>query len=393
MLLARKGRRVLLVDRAVFPSDAISTHIVQPLAAAALKRWQLLDRLAGTGCPPIHSYAFDFGTFTIAGAPGTTDAPSAYCPRRTVLDKLLLDAAAEAGAEVREGFTVDELLIDDGVVTGVKGRSKHGSRVTERAHVVVGADGRHSVVASVVRPEQYNEKPPLEACYYTYWSNLPMDGRFEIYVRHNRGFGAAQTHDGLTMVIAGWPYVEFAANKVDIEGNYLRTLGLVPAFAERLRNAKREARIAGAAVPNFFRKPYGPGWALVGDAGYCKDPITAQGINDAFRDAERCAEALDEALSGVRSFEDAMAAYQHARDAQVLAMYELTCGLASLAPPPPEMQALLRAIHGNEKAMDGFAQMNAGTISPASFLSPENVGAVMEAARPRAGAFTSNRSG
>lgn len=391
MLLARRGHRVLLVDRAVFPSDTISTHILHPLAAAALKRWHLLDRLAGTGCPPIHSYAFDFGTLTISGAPGTADAPFAYCPRRTVLDKLLLDAAAEAGAEVREGFTVDELLSDDGVVTGVDGHSKDGSRAAERARVVVGADGRRSVVASAVRPEQYNEKPPLEACYYTYWSNLPTDGRFEIYIRHNRGFAAAQTHDGLTMVIAGWPYAEFAANKADIEGNYLSTLGLVPAFAERLRNAKREARIAGAAVPNFFRKPYGPGWALVGDAGYSKDPITAQGINDAFRDAELCAGALDEALTGVRSFEDAMAAYRSARDAQVLAMYEFTCGLASLAPPPPEMQALLRAIHGDAKAMDGFAQMNAGTISPASFLSPENVSAVMEAARSRADAFAPNR--
>ena len=104
MLLARKGYRVLLVDRATFPSDTVSTHIVQPLGVAALARWGLLDRLVATGCPPIDTYAFDFGPFTIAGAPGTATAPVAYCPRRTVLDKLLVDAAAEAGAEVREGF-------------------------------------------------------------------------------------------------------------------------------------------------------------------------------------------------------------------------------------------------------------------------------------------------
>src|SRR5918993_2826973 len=108
MLLARKGYRVLLVDRATFPSDTISTHVVQPLAAAALGRWGLLDRLSATGCPPIHTYTFDFGPVTISGAPGTTAAPVAYCPRRTVLDKLLLDAAAAAGAEVREGFVVEE---------------------------------------------------------------------------------------------------------------------------------------------------------------------------------------------------------------------------------------------------------------------------------------------
>ncbi len=106
MLLARKGHRVLVVDRATFPSDTISTHVLQPLAAAALSRWGLLARLAATGCPPIHTYSFDFGPFTLSGAPGTTEAPVAYCPRRTVLDKLLVDAAAEEGVEIREGFTV-----------------------------------------------------------------------------------------------------------------------------------------------------------------------------------------------------------------------------------------------------------------------------------------------
>ena len=142
---------------------------------------------------------------------------------------------------------------------------------------------------------------------------------------------------------------------------------LAPEFAERVRGAKREAPLAGATVPNFFRKPYGPGWALVGDAGYNKDPITAQGINDAFRDAERCAVALDEAFTGVRSFDEAMGAYQRDRDEHVLPMYEFTCQLATLEPPPPEMQQMLGAIRGNQKAMDAFAQMNAGTISPPEF--------------------------
>ena len=131
MLLARKGYRVLVVDRATFPSDTVSSHVVHPLGAAALARWGLLDRLTATGCPPIHTYAFDFGPFTLAGSPGTTDAPVAYCARRTVLDKLLVDAAAEAGAEIREGFTVEELLIEDGRVVGIKGRSKGGETVTE----------------------------------------------------------------------------------------------------------------------------------------------------------------------------------------------------------------------------------------------------------------------
>jgi 2-polyprenyl-6-methoxyphenol hydroxylase-like FAD-dependent oxidoreductase len=377
MLLARKGYRVLVVDRATFPSDTVSTHVVHPLAVAALARWGLLPRLAATGCPPIDTYAFDFGPVTIAGTPGTEASPVAYCPRRTILDKLLVDAAAEAGAEIREGFAVEELLMDNGRVLGIKGRSKDGGAVTERAAVVIGADGRHSFVAQAVRPDQYNEKPPLQAAYYTYWSGLPMRGRFEIYIRPNRGCAAVETHDGLTLVIAGWPYAEFAANKKDIEGNYLAVLGLAPGFAERLRGARREARFAGAAVPNFFRKPYGPGWALVGDAGYNKDFITAQGIADAFRDAELCAGALHEALSGARSFDDAMQAYQSTRDGHVLAMYEFTCQFAAFTPPSSEMQQFFAAVHGNQDAMDGFARVFAGVTSPAEYFSSEHVGSII----------------
>jgi 2-polyprenyl-6-methoxyphenol hydroxylase-like FAD-dependent oxidoreductase len=379
MLLAQKGYRVLVVDRATFPSDTISTHVVQPLAVAALARWGLQDRLAETGCPPIHTYTYDFGPFTISGAPGISAAPVAYCARRTVLDKLLVDAAALSGAEIRENFTVEEVLIEDGRVVGIKGRTTSGQAITERARLIIGADGRFSVVANAVRPEQYHEKPVLLAAYYTYWSDLPIDGRFDTYIRPHRGFAVAPTHDGLTLIVGGWPYAEFEANKKDVEGTFLRMLDLAPEFAERVRGATRVAPFAGAAVTNYFRKPYGPGWALVGDAGYNKDPITAQGISDAFRDAELCATAADQALTGTRSFEDAMGDYQHTRDQHVRPIYEFTCQLALLEPPPPEMQQLFGAIHGNQTAMDGFAQMNAGTISPAAFLSAENIGAIMAA--------------
>jgi 2-polyprenyl-6-methoxyphenol hydroxylase-like FAD-dependent oxidoreductase len=369
MLLARKGYRVLVVDRATFPSDTISTHMSHPRAVAALERWGLLERLRRTGCPPIHTYTFDFGPFTIAGVPGTPDSPVAYCPRRTVLDKLLVDAASEAGAEIREGFTVEEVLIEGDRVSGIKGRSRSGGVTTERARVVVGADGRYSVVAEAVRPAHYNEKPQLLSAYYTYWSNLPIDGRFDTYIRPYRGFALAPTNDGLTITVGGWPYSEFEANKKDVEGNFLKLFDLVPELAERVRGATREAPFAGAAVLNYFRKPFGPGWVLVGDAGYNRDPITAQGINDAFRDAEQCATALDRAFSGAEKFDTAMVAYQQGRDEQVQSMYEFTCQLATLDPPPQEMQQLFASIAGNQNAMDRFVQMNAGTISPAEFFS------------------------
>ena len=380
MLLARKGYRVLAVDRATFPSDTVSTHILHPLGVAALSRWGLLDRLTATGCPPIHTYTYDFGPFTIAGAPGTREAPVGYCPRRTVLDKLLVDAAAQSGAEIREGFTVEEILIEDDRVVGIKGHSKDGKSTTERARVVIGADGLRSSVAEAVRPDRYDEKPILLAAYYSYWSGLPMDGRFETYIRDKRGYAVAPTHDDLTMIIAGWPYAEFVENKKDIEGNVLKTIALAPTFADRLRGAKRETRFVGAAVPNYFRKPYGPGWALVGDAGYNRDFITGQGMMDAFLDAELCVAALDKAMSGALTFDAAMSNYQGARDARVKAMYEFTCNLATLDPPPPETQQLFAAIHGNRMAMDAFVQMNAGTISPAEFFAPENVSAITAAA-------------
>jgi 2-polyprenyl-6-methoxyphenol hydroxylase-like FAD-dependent oxidoreductase len=372
MLLARRGYRVLLVDRATFPSDTISTHIAHPRAVAALSRWGLLDRLVASGCPPIDTYSFDFGPFTLEGSPGTKDAAVAYCPRRTVLDKLLRDAAAEAGAEVREGFGVDNVLIEDGRVIGIR-----SGGVAEHARLVIGADGRNSVVAETVGASRYDERAPLLAIYFAYWSGLPMRGRFETYIRNKRGFAAADTNDGLTMIVGGWPQSEFAEMKRDIEGNFERMLELAPEFAERVRGAKRETRFAGAVTPNFFRTPFGPGWALAGDAGFIKDPITAQGILDAFRDAEGCATAADDALSGRRSLEAAMGAYQQARDADVAAMYDFTYMLAALEPPPPDLQRLLGAVHGNRQAMDQFAQVNAGTLSPAAFFAPQNVDAIM----------------
>jgi flavin-dependent dehydrogenase len=372
MLLARVGYRVLVVDRATFPSDTVSTHLIHPPGVAALRRWGLLDRVIATGCPPIHTYSFDFGPFTLSGRPGTNDTPVAYGPRRIVLDKLLVDAAAEAGVEVRERFSVTGVLFEDGRVAGIRGHSRDGRSVTERARVVVGADGLHSLVAHAVGSDQYYEKPRLQCSYYTYFSGLPMDGRFEAYVRPGRGFGVLPTNDDLTLVIAGWPIAEFEANKSDVEGNYLKVFDLVPAFAERIRGAHREARIVGMAVPNFFRKPFGPGWALVGDAGYTRDFITAQGITDAFRDAELCARALDETLSGACSFEAAMSRYQSARDQHVVPMYEFTAQLAMLEPAPPELARLLQAAHGNPEAMDAFARVNAGVMSPAEFFSEEN---------------------
>ena len=381
MLLARRGYRVLLLDRDRFPSDTISTHMIHPPGVAQLRAWRLLDRLTATGCPPITTYTFDFGDFTIAGRPQPAPDGSAlaYAPRRTILDQLLVDAAVEAGADFRETFTVEQLLLDEGRVTGIRGHSRGGAPVEERARVVIGADGRHSLVARTMQPAHYHDRPTLQCGYYTYWSNLPVES-FAIYARDRRGWGAFPTHDGLTLLVVGWPYAEFEANRKDPEKAYLDSLAQAPEFAARVREARREEPYRGGMVSNYFRTPFGPGWALVGDAGYNKDPITAFGISDAFRDAERVAGALHDWLSGARPFNEAMSAYQQARDAESLPMYELTCNLATLDAPPPEFQALLAAVARQPAAQDQFASLMAGTLPVPAFFSPDNVNRIFASA-------------
>ena len=375
MLMARRGYRTLVVDRATFPSDTVSTHVIHPPGAAALRRWGLLDQVTATGCPPVGRYSFDFGPIALAGAPGSAESPFAYAPRRTLLDKILVDAAAAAGAEVREGFTVEEVLVSDGRVTGVRGHDQGGASVVERARVVVGADGRNSAVAKAVRPAQYEDRPPLTVGYYSYWSNLPTD-TFEAYSRPGRGWAVCPTNDDLTLVIGGWPHAELAEHRDHVEAELMATFELSPAFAERIRDAKREERLVGASVPNYFRAPYGPGWALVGDAGYSRDFITAQGITDAFLDAEGCAGALDAALAGALPYDEAMAGQHSARDSRAMPVYQMTLQIASLQPPDEQMAGLVTAMAGNQEAMDAFARLNSGITSPAAFFAPENLGRI-----------------
>jgi len=383
MLLARQGHRVLLLDKAAFPSDTMSTHLVHPPGVAALERWGLLDRLVATGCPRVETYSFDFGPLTIAGHPQPADGFAyGYCPRRNVLDQLLVEAAVEAGAELREHFTVDELVFSDGTVTGVRGHAQGGAPGTEHARMVIGADGRHSRVAKEAQAEQYNERRSHMAMYYAYWSDLPSVG-FETTIRteSRRGWAAIPTHDDLTVMPFGWPVEEFHANRSDIEGNLFAALELAPEFAERVHGATRESRYVGSAeLPGYLRTPYGAGWALVGDAGYHKNPITAMGINDAFRDAELLAGALDDAFSGRRPYDEAMADYQRTRDRDALPVYEFTDDFAQLRPPPPETQQLLGAMRGNQEAMDGFVSVQAHTLPAPAFFAPDNIARIMAAA-------------
>ena len=163
---------------------------------------------------------------------------------------------------------------------------------------------------------------------------------------------------------------------------FLETLELAPRFAERVRQGTREERFTGTAeLLNFFRKPHGRGWALVGDAAYHKDPITAQGISDAFRDADLLAEAVDASLSGRRPVEEAMGGYEQRRNAAALPTYEFTCQLAMLEPPSADMQQLFASLRGNQADTDRFMGILAGTTSIPEFFAAENVGRIMAAAQ------------
>jgi 2-polyprenyl-6-methoxyphenol hydroxylase-like FAD-dependent oxidoreductase len=254
--------------------------------------------------------------------------------------------------------------------------------VTERAQIVIGADGLRSFVARSVQAPSYNARPALTCAYYSYWSDLPLAGA-ELYPRPNQMIAVGPTNDNLSSITIIWPSAAFHKVRADIEGSVMQALDLVPSLAERVRNAKRAERFVGTAdLPFFFRKPYGPGWALVGDAGYHKDPITAQGITDAFRDADLLAEAIGAGLSGQRPLDAALAGYEQQRNAAAMPLYDFTYQLAGLAPPPPEMQQLFAALRDNQEQTNRFFGLIAGTVPFSEFFAPENLERIMGAAAP-----------
>ena len=375
MLLARKGYRILLLDKAAFPSDTLSTHHIHQPVVAHLKRWGLIEKLRASNCPPTLQIKFDVGPFALVGTPAPADGNAeAYAPRRRVLDKILVDAAVEAGAELRERFTVDELTTDGASITGIRGHDANGSTVTESARIVIGADGARSFVAEAVNAPIYFDRGMLTCNYYSYWSGVPHEG-VELYPREGRTIVVDKTNDGLSMICIVFPKEEFNRVRSNIEGEYLYAIKEnAPGLFERVKNGRREERFAGTGfLPNFFRKPYGKGWALVGDAGYVKDPILAQGITNSFSHAEMLAAALDVGFSGRRPMCEALGHYEHTRNDEVVDMFEHNTQLARLQPPPPEMVSLMNGLQGDPVEIGRFLGTVAGTVSLREFFSAGNI--------------------
>jgi 2-polyprenyl-6-methoxyphenol hydroxylase-like FAD-dependent oxidoreductase len=339
MLLTRQGHKVLLVDRDTFPSDIMSTHYIHLPGKVRLARWGLLDRLMATGCPPIPQNHLHMGEMEFAPpAPPMPDGldAKALCPRRYILDKILCDAAIEAGAEFRAGVSVRELIWGGDRVAGIRGHDKDGNAVEEHANITIGADGLHSIVARQVKPEEYDTIPSLTFAYYTYWSGVSDPDMHIYFFEDAQGVLVFPTHDGRHCIGVGGRIEHFETFRKDIEGNYMTMIDRVPSLALELRAGKREERWMGTRdQPNYFRKPYGPGWALVGDAGYHRDFLTGLGITDAFRDAEYVAEAAHQGLSGARPMDEAMADYQRRRDAVAKPLYEFTTKMAGGVEPNP----------------------------------------------------------
>jgi len=327
MLLSRAGLRVLVVDPMRRGSDTLSTHALMRAGVLQLARWGLLGALRAAGTPTIRSTTFHYGEESISLAIKERDGVDGlYAPRRTIIDPILLEAAEAAGADVALGRSVADLLLDeDGRVRGATITGTDGRDVEVAADLVIGADGVHSRIASLVGARGEQVASFATASIYGYHRDLEVEG-FHWYYEVGASVGAIPTNDGDTCVFASLPARVFERSRTKgLETLYREVLEQVsPEFAARVSGSAPSSKLRGfAGVPGFLRRSAGPGWALVGDAGYFKDPLTAHGITDALRDAELLARSV---LAGG---DDALAGYQRTRDGLVRGLFEVTDRIAS----------------------------------------------------------------
>jgi 2-polyprenyl-6-methoxyphenol hydroxylase-like FAD-dependent oxidoreductase len=358
MLLARAGARVLLVDRARFPSDTISGHAIKQPGVAYLKRWGLLDAVLATGCPPIHQLTIAVGDRVLPAPEAGPDSLPVIGPRRTHLDLTLVQAAAAAGVDVHERTAVTEVVRDGHQVFGIQAQSHTGRALRALAPIVIGADGKQSFVARQVGAEYDHYQLPVSFAYFSYWSGASLDG-VAMYLAPGRAAGMLPTHDGQVMAFVQCRWTERNAFRADVMGSYLATLRSFPAVADALAGATHEGPLRGMLdLPAFFRQSYGPGWALAGDAAHHKDPIIARGITDAFRDADLLAQAVGTGLGGETDLLPALARYQQVRDASSRQVNALNHRLAELPDDLGELERRLVELLVAEASADARSAAN-----------------------------------
>lgn len=328
LLLARQGARVLVVDRSSHGADTVSTHALMPAGVLQLDRWGLLDRVVAAGTPAVRLNSFHLEAGTVPMPVGSAFGVDAlYAPRRTVLDAILVDAAREAGAEVRYGVSVRDLARDDdGRVVGIHG-THGGAPFTASADVTVGADGMHSTVARRVGASITHAAGSTSACAYAYVHGADTDG-YHWSFRPGVAAGMIPTNGGQTCVFVVAPPARLHRELTpDAEPGFHYLLGVAaPEFVDRLAGATPSPGLRRfPGLTGYLRKPFGPGWALVGDAGYYKDPLSAHGITDALRDAQLLAGALGSGTAG----SGALAAYEAHRDRLSLPLFGIVDEIAS----------------------------------------------------------------
>jgi flavin-dependent dehydrogenase len=349
MILARAGLRVLVVDRSRYGADTVSTHGLMRGAVLQLARWGLLDQVVTAGTPPVRACVFHYGEdrIDVPIKPGS-GVDALYAPRRTVLDPILVGAARDAGAEVRFGLAVTGLLLDGhGRVIGVGGRDDSGAAFEIRARITVGADGIGSAVARFTGAPVDVAATNAAAFIYGYWDDIGVHD-YELFYRPGVTAGLFPTNDGQVCVFAGTTPRRF---------RHESRAGMTTAYLRLLSEAAPEVFNAGTGVgsptrlrvfagrrPGYLRRAAGPGWALVGDAGYFKDPATAHGITDALRDAELLARAIVPAAGGEADEMSALAAYQTTRDHLSERLFATTDAIASFAWDLDQIPILLRQL-------------------------------------------------
>jgi flavin-dependent dehydrogenase len=347
-LLARMGHDVIVVDRADLPSDTISTHQIARTGVVALSRWGLLSDVLASGAPAIRQVSFTSGgELTSRVVKDKSGVDLLVAPRRYVLDALLAEAAVRAGARVRTGVTVAGVHLDDtGRATGVHGYDRGGSPVEISARFVVGADGLSSRVARSVGAEVVEDRGADGAVTYAYFSGLPWPA-IEFFTAQRCYAGVFPTHDDEACIWVCTPSRDVRAARRQAPAEEVFAVQLnreAPTLASRLRAARRTSPIKGMLrAPNYLRRAVGPGWALVGDAGYHRDAVTGHGISDAFRDAEFLAVAVDRALREEADDAIALAEYQRQRDLALREIFDITCAMAAY-PPVPEFVELTRLL-------------------------------------------------
>jgi flavin-dependent dehydrogenase len=338
MLLARVGHDVVVLDRALLPSDTLSTHSINRGGVVQLHRWGLLDEVLASGAPAIRQVTFHTpdGSLT-RKVKDRAGVDLVVAPRRHALDTIVARAAADAGASLRLGVNVTDVRRDAmGRVTGLSARGPDGEAVEVDAKVVIGADGLRSHVARSVGAPLVDSRPAHSATYYAYYGGVPWSG-IEFFVAERALAGVFPTNGGEACIWMSVPAEDALGARRDagsVTAGFEQMLErIAPALAARLRTARRTSPVRGAVrLPNQVRQAFGPGWALVGDALYHRDPITGHGISDAYRDAELLATALDAALRGDRPFPAALGDYRRQADEARREIFDITCALADFPP-------------------------------------------------------------